>query len=174
MHLPRPHSVGWFASRGYGEFTLFPSYPKFPTHLSFREISNTYLLQLQYHLYSQPRPDTLQRRFFISDSIREDLQKRSETIHTAPAPGLGLPEEIQGYHSLIPIEAVVPEKRKFGSFVSVTYRAINSKDGLPYVLRRVESAFSSFSLYFSVPVIVQRGTGFVRFPSRPTSCVLRD
>lgn len=92
-------------------------------------------------MYTQPRPETLQRRFFISDSIREDLQKRSETIQTTPAPGLGLPEEIQGYHSLIPIEPVVPEKRKFGSFMSVTYRAISSKDGLPYVLRRVESTF---------------------------------
>ncbi|KAJ3482196.1 hypothetical protein NLI96_g7144 [Meripilus lineatus] len=93
---------------------------------------------LQYHLYTQPRPDTLQRRFFISDSIRDDLQKRSETIQTAPAPGLGLPEEIQGYHSLIPIEPVVSDKRKMGTFSTVTYRAINSKDGLPYVLRRVE------------------------------------
>lgn len=107
-----------------------------------RDTSDAFLFQLQYHLYTQPRPDTLQRRFFISDSIRDDLQKRSETIQTAPAPGLGLPEEIQGYHSLIPIEPVVSDKRKMGTFSTVTYRAINSKDGLPYVLRRVESAFS--------------------------------
>lgn len=132
-------------------FRLQPRAMGIHDHLSFftsafhnitRDTSDTFLFQLQYHLYTQPRPDTLQRRFFISDSIRDDLQKRSETIQTAPAPGLGLPEEIQGYHSLIPIEPVVSDKRKMGTFSTVTYRAINSKDGLPYVLRRVESAFS--------------------------------
>lgn len=97
------------------------------------------LFQLNYHLYSQPLPDNMQQRYFVSDEIREELQKRSETVYTAPAPGLGLPEELQGYHSLVPLENTAGERRKFGSWVSTVYRAISSKDGLTYVLRRVES-----------------------------------
>ncbi|KAH8084881.1 hypothetical protein BXZ70DRAFT_957367 [Cristinia sonorae] len=95
--------------------------------------------QLNYHLYSQPLPETLQQRFFVSDDIREELQKRSETIYTAPAPGLGLPDDLQGYHSLMPLENTTGERRKFGSWISTVYRAVSSKDGMPYVLRRVEN-----------------------------------
>ncbi|KAI0790951.1 kinase-like domain-containing protein [Abortiporus biennis] len=95
--------------------------------------------QLNYHLYTQPRPESLQHRFFISDSVREELQKRSETTHAAPPPGLNLPEELQGYHSLVPLEPIVGDRRKFGNWYSTVYRAINSKDGMPYVLRRIEN-----------------------------------
>lgn len=98
----------------------------------------------------------MQQRYFISDDIREELQKRSETIHTGPAMGLGLPEELQGYHSLVPLENSNGDRRKFGSWTSTVYRAINSKDGLPYVLRRVESP------YFPLPLL---------FPFTPRSTV---
>jgi len=94
---------------------------------------------LNYHLYSQPLPETMQQRYFVSDDIREELQRRSETIYTAPALGLGLPDELQGYHSLVPLENTAGERRKFGNWMSTVYRAISSKDGLPYVLRRVEN-----------------------------------
>ncbi|CAL1698104.1 unnamed protein product [Somion occarium] len=94
---------------------------------------------LQYHLYTQPRPEDLQPRFFVPDDIREELQQRAENIHTAPAPGLGLPEELQGYHSLIPLEPVTGERRKFGNWYSAVYRATKASDGLPYVLRRIEN-----------------------------------
>ncbi|TCD59959.1 PAB-dependent poly(A)-specific ribonuclease subunit 3 [Steccherinum ochraceum] len=92
---------------------------------------------LNYHLYSQSLPENLEPRYFVSDDIREELQRRSEIIYTAPAPGLGLPDELQGYHSLLPLETTTGDRRKFGSWVSTVYRAISSKDGMPYVLRRV-------------------------------------
>ena len=82
----------------------------------------------------------MQQRYFVSDDIREELQRRSEIIFTGPAPGLGLPEDLQGYHSLVPLENTAGDRRKFGNWVSTVYRAISSKDGLPYVLRRIESA----------------------------------
>jgi PAB-dependent poly(A)-specific ribonuclease subunit 3 len=54
--------------------------------------------------------------------------------------GLNLPEELQGYHSLAPLEAHAgTERRKLGNWFSVVYRAIRSSDGMPYALRRVES-----------------------------------
>ncbi|KAI0632890.1 hypothetical protein C8Q77DRAFT_853614 [Trametes polyzona] len=102
--------------------------------------SMTYHTQpLNYHLYTLPRPEALEHRFFISDDIREELQRRSETIRAAPPTGIGLPEELQGYHSLIPLEPIAGERRKFGHWFSTLYRATNSSDGLTYVLRRVEN-----------------------------------
>lgn len=80
----------------------------------------------------------MQSRYFISDTLREDLQKRSEAVYSAPPAGLTLPEETQGYHSLVPLELVIGERRKFGNWYSTVYKAINSNDGLPYVLRRIE------------------------------------
>ena len=99
--------------------------------------------QLNYHLYTQPRPESLQHRYFVSDDIREELQKRSEAVYAAPLPGLNLPDELQGYHSLLPLEAIVGERRKFGNWYSTVYKAVNSTDGLPYVLRRIESRLFS-------------------------------
>lgn len=93
---------------------------------------------LNYHLYTQPRPDVFEHRYFISDSIREELQRRSETIRMVPPPGLALPEELQGYHSLFPLEATTGERRKFGAWYSTMYRAINLNDGLSYAMRRIE------------------------------------
>lgn len=100
-------------------------------------------LQLNYHLYTQPRPETLQHRYFISDEVREELQKRSEAVYTGPPPGLNLPEETQGYHSLVPLESMTGERRKFGNWYSTVYKAVNSADGLAYILRRIESRLPS-------------------------------
>lgn len=97
-----------------------------------------------YHLYTQPRPESLQLRYFISDTEREELQKRSEAVYAGPTPGLNLPEEIQGYHSLVPLEALTDNRRKFGNWLCATYKAVNSTDGATYVLRRVESKFYDY------------------------------
>ncbi|KAK7688505.1 hypothetical protein QCA50_008043 [Cerrena zonata] len=94
---------------------------------------------LLYHLYTQPRSDDLELRYFVPDDIREELQRRSETVHMAPVPGLNLPEDLQDYHSLAPLEPVSGDRRKFGSWHSAVYRAVNSKDGQTYVLRRIEN-----------------------------------
>ncbi|TFK48299.1 hypothetical protein OE88DRAFT_1714149 [Heliocybe sulcata] len=97
------------------------------------------LEQLNYHLYTRPLPSLFTRNYFIPDDIREELQRRSEIIRTAPMPGLNLPEDLQGYHSMVPLEALVGERRKFGNWSTVVYRAINGKDGVPYALRRMEN-----------------------------------
>jgi len=53
-------------------------------------------------------------------------------------PGLNLPDELQGYHTLVPLESISGERRKFGNWYSTVYRA-TGKDERGYVLRRVES-----------------------------------
>jgi hypothetical protein len=102
--------------------------------------SQSYFLQLDYHLYTLPLPDTFSHNYFISDTIREELQKRTEALRSVP-PGLALnlPEELQGYHSLVSLEMAIPERRRFGNWFSTVYKAVNEKDGVTYALRRVES-----------------------------------
>ncbi|KAF9025106.1 hypothetical protein BDZ89DRAFT_93790 [Hymenopellis radicata] len=99
---------------------------------------------LNYHLYTTTIPPAFLHHtdsHFIpsSSELRQILQIQSEIVHSGPPPGLGLPEELQGYHTLLPLEAGGPERRKFGSWYSTVYRAINSTDGVPYALRRIEN-----------------------------------
>ncbi|KAK7441741.1 PAB-dependent poly(A)-specific ribonuclease subunit 3 [Stygiomarasmius scandens] len=103
---------------------------------------------LNYHLYTPAIPSTLPFVSSSSDShfvpqsseLRQTLQSRSETIRGVPPIGLNLPEELQGYHTLTPLDTLVgSERRKFGNWFSVVYRAINSTNGAPYALRRIEN-----------------------------------
>jgi PAB-dependent poly(A)-specific ribonuclease subunit 3 len=96
-----------------------------------------------------------------SNDLRQLLQERSENILGMPPigiiksflfvrnvhdafsfQGLRLPEELQGYHTLVPIEPTGAnvERRKLGNWLSVVYRALKTSDGIPYTLRRIESA----------------------------------
>ncbi|KAF7297105.1 PAN2-PAN3 deadenylation complex subunit PAN3 [Mycena indigotica] len=100
---------------------------------------------LNYHLYSTPVPPSFLANstdtHFLSPSheLRTLLQTRSEDLHMAATPGLGLPEEMQGYHSIIPLDNLSLDRRKFGNWNSTVYRAVNSKDGATYCLRRIEN-----------------------------------
>lgn len=99
--------------------------------------------KLDYHLYTNPIPDTFSPSHFMSDKLREELQRRSDMIHTVPTTPYNLPEELQGYHSLVPLEPLVPDRRKLINWHSAVYRATNSSDGTTYVLRRIESVLFS-------------------------------
>lgn len=56
-----------------------------------------------------------------------------------PAPGLQLPEDVKGYHSLVPLETP-PDKKKFThGWSAMNYKATKSEDGRTYLLRRIES-----------------------------------
>jgi len=92
---------------------------------------------LNYHLYSAPMPVERGKKFFISDKIREELTKRSETSHSAPMHGVLLPEEMQGYHSLVPIDSM--GVHSFSSWNTMLYRATKADDGVQYCLRRIEN-----------------------------------
>ncbi|KAF7300252.1 PAN2-PAN3 deadenylation complex subunit PAN3 [Mycena kentingensis (nom. inval.)] len=101
---------------------------------------------LNYHLYSTPIPATFlvnaRDTHFVppSSDLRTELQIRSEDLNTAAPPGLGMPEEMQGYHSIVPLDNLTADRHKFqNNWNSTVYRAINSKDGLTYCLRRVEN-----------------------------------
>ncbi|KAL0952373.1 hypothetical protein HGRIS_006650 [Hohenbuehelia grisea] len=112
---------------------------------------------LDYHLYTAPippnfAPSSTDIHFMpSSSSIRETLQARSHAIGISNAAGLGLPEDVSGYHTLTPLETVskASDRRKFGNWFSTVYRAINSNDGHAYCLRRVENFRVTQSVAFA-------------------------
>lgn len=67
-----------------------------------------------------------------------------------------VPTEVDSYHSLFPLEPLPPPNRiqkssNFG-YITSCYKAVNSKDDLPYCLRRIhgkEDWFLLSGLYYS-------------------------
>lgn len=120
---------------------------------------------LDYHLYA-PAPSSsfsasTTKSHFVppSQDLRLQLQKQSETVHNIAPEGCGLPDELQGYHTLVPLENMQPDldRRKLGNWYTVTYKAIRTSNGLPYTLRRVEnyrithqSAFASVEFWSKI------------------------
>ena len=105
-----------------------------------------------YHLYTTPLPHTAHapgtrtiHSFFMSDSLREELQKKNEDILSIVDPSnvehQKLPIEVSVYHSLYPLESSKEAPSKAFGCKTTSYRAINSTDGKPYLLRRVEGIF---------------------------------
>jgi len=102
---------------------------------------------LNYLLYTPSVPHELTKNtsssHFVpaSNDLRQVLQERSESIRGVAPVGLHLPEELQGYHTLVPIEPTGAnvERRKLGNWLSVVYRAIRTLDGIPHALRRIEN-----------------------------------
>lgn len=100
---------------------------------------------LNYLLYTPTMPTELVRNpmstHFIPTSmeLRQQLQERSEAIRTVNPVDLGLPEELQGYHTLVPLEPSGADRKKFGNWHSIVYRATRTSDGIAHTLRRIEN-----------------------------------
>ncbi|KTW27399.1 hypothetical protein T552_02378 [Pneumocystis carinii B80] len=100
---------------------------------------------LQYHLYASPAPyrtnlEPYQRTihdFFMSDTLREDLQKKSEAIHQTLGDS-NLPDQILGYHSLVPLDTLHNKNTRIFGYSSWVYKVFSSNDGYSYVFRRLE------------------------------------
>uniref|UniRef100_A0A5S6LUS9 PAN2-PAN3 deadenylation complex subunit PAN3 n=1 Tax=Xenopus tropicalis TaxID=8364 RepID=A0A5S6LUS9_XENTR len=90
--------------------------------------------------YMQPKANA--PSFFMADELRQELINRHlitmAQIDQADMPGV--PAEVDSYHSLFPLEPLPPPNRiktsNFG-YITSCYKAVNSKDDLPYCLRRI-------------------------------------
>ncbi|KAJ5053742.1 uncharacterized protein L3040_000033 [Drepanopeziza brunnea f. sp. 'multigermtubi'] len=99
---------------------------------------------LQYHLYAPigaHRQDLLayQRHthdFFMPNDLREDLQKKSEAARQV-IPNTGLPA-VEHYHTLVPLDTSNSRSATVFGLPSWVYKAVSSKNGVTYILRRVE------------------------------------
>ncbi|KAG8838996.1 PAB-dependent poly(A)-specific ribonuclease subunit 3 [Serendipita sp. 400] len=90
-----------------------------------------------------PFPDIAgtQHGFFVSNDINYELQQRMHDIWAPPVHvSSPVPEEIHNYHSIVPLEALTLDRRKyFGHWYSSCYRATNTRSGQVYTLRRLEN-----------------------------------
>jgi PAB-dependent poly(A)-specific ribonuclease subunit 3 len=100
---------------------------------------------LQYHLYAPQPPyrenllpyQRTQYDFFISEDIRREFQKRNEaTLQVLPNPSL-LPH-LDHFHSLVPIDTNNQRTSTMFGYPTWIYKAISSKDGKTYAIRRLE------------------------------------
>ncbi|KAI1299695.1 hypothetical protein F5Y03DRAFT_365325 [Xylaria venustula] len=102
---------------------------------------------LQYHLYYPLAPirDSLQPyqraafEFFLPESLREELQKKSEAAKQvlASQPGIQSPS-LQQYHSLVPLDTKLKNTAGIFGLPTWVWKATSRKNGNVYCLRRVE------------------------------------
>ncbi|UPX16658.1 PAB-dependent poly(A)-specific ribonuclease subunit 3 [Ascochyta rabiei] len=112
---------------------------------SYYQNANTFQASPAYHLYWPvgPQPTGLlayQRTahdFFIPDSLREDLQKKAEVARQI-LPNTPLPA-IEQYHSLFCLDTSPQRNNALFGYASWIYKAVSSKDGKTYALRRLEN-----------------------------------
>lgn len=142
------------------EYDRFPEYNYYDGQIPVHDYTNHYEPQffpplptfvrqpLNYHLYTTSIPppftkNTIDTHFVPnSTALRKLLQSRSEATFSGSTNDLELPDELQGYHSLSPLESAdTPDlpKRKFGNWQSTVYKAVNARDGKAYILRRIEN-----------------------------------
>uniref|UniRef100_A0AAR2ISL9 PAN2-PAN3 deadenylation complex subunit PAN3 n=1 Tax=Pygocentrus nattereri TaxID=42514 RepID=A0AAR2ISL9_PYGNA len=97
-----------------------------------------------YHIYPQTAPHVAYMQpkanapsFFMADELRQVLKHFSLLNQLT----VGVPSEVDSYHSLFPLEPLPPpnrlQKTSNFSYITSCYKAVNSKDDLPYCLRRI-------------------------------------
>ncbi|KAM5336325.1 PAN2-PAN3 deadenylation complex subunit PAN3 isoform 7-T8 [Glossophaga mutica] len=102
-----------------------------------------------YHIYPPTAPHVAYMQpkanapsFFMADELRQELINRHLiTMAQIDQADMPVPAEVDSYHSLFPLEPLPPPNRiqkssNFG-YITSCYKAVNSKDDLPYCLRRI-------------------------------------
>lgn len=102
---------------------------------------------LNYHLYAPPPPprlamplpphETNAAQMFIPNDLRESLQRKNEaTLQTLPQSNL--PDHVNGYHSLVPIDKSFEAVSRVWNVPSAIYKVFSNADGNSYAVRRIE------------------------------------
>ncbi|KAF2197786.1 PAB-dependent poly(A)-specific ribonuclease subunit PAN3 [Delitschia confertaspora ATCC 74209] len=139
-------TVSTMSGSSHQASTINP-YVQDPTGLSgasYYQNTNTFQTTPAFHLYWPigPQPTNLppyQRTahdFFLPESLREDLHKKTEVARQI-IPNSSLPL-IEQYHSLVCLDTANQQNQALFGYQSWVYKAISSKDGNTYTLRRLE------------------------------------
>ncbi|MCJ1437505.1 PAB-dependent poly(A)-specific ribonuclease subunit 3 [Xylographa pallens] len=107
--------------------------------------NSSFAQPVQYHLYTSlgPHREALlpyqkaAHDFFIPDALREELQRKSATT-LQTLPNSTLPPQIDHFHSLVPLDTNSQKNAAIFGYPSWIYKAVSSKDGNTYALRRLE------------------------------------
>ncbi|CAJ2503580.1 Uu.00g109740.m01.CDS01 [Anthostomella pinea] len=101
---------------------------------------------LQYHLYypiasTRESLQPYQRQvhdLFIPESVREDLQKKSEAARQVLASQSGVQASLQQYHSLVPLDTKFRNAQSVFGPPTWVWKATSRKNGNIYCLRRIQ------------------------------------
>ncbi|KAF1986396.1 PAB-dependent poly(A)-specific ribonuclease subunit PAN3 [Aulographum hederae CBS 113979] len=112
---------------------------------AFYQNNENYAQPLQYHLYNPlgPHRENLlayQRTahdFFLADDLREDLTRKAAASRQT-LPNSSLPPQVDYFHSLVPLDTNPNKNATLFGYPSWVYKAVSSKDGFTYTLRRLE------------------------------------
>lgn len=115
------------------------------TGQSFYQDTSGFKHPLNYHLYASvgPRRENMlpyQRAsadFFITDNLREDLQKKSDAALQTFANST-LPQNVEYFHSLVALDTNEQKGQLTFGYPTWVYKATSSRDGHTYALRRIE------------------------------------
>ena len=102
-------------------FTMFPSLPPHIAHMTVKKNMP------QFFMLNELKLDILNRHALTLAQI--DLQQNPD-----------IPTEVDNYHNLFPLEPPPPssmQKSNRFSYPTTCYKAVNTKDGLTYCLRRI-------------------------------------
>lgn len=104
---------------------------------------------LQYHLYAPAPPprltfplpphETNAQQLFIDNEIRESLTKKNEATLQAFPSRSHLPEHINVYHSLVPIETSLHHASKVFGVPVTPFKVFSNVDGNPYLLAKIDN-----------------------------------
>ncbi|KAJ3220008.1 PAB-dependent poly(A)-specific ribonuclease subunit 3 [Dinochytrium kinnereticum] len=95
---------------------------------------------------ADPKKQNPPQNFCMADALREELQKKGEAVMDAFLPHnneIQIPHEIHTYQNLKHIESANQRSSRIFGFPSWVFKAVNSIDGKPYVLRRIEETLHS-------------------------------
>ncbi|KAK9243272.1 hypothetical protein V1506DRAFT_544948 [Lipomyces tetrasporus] len=100
---------------------------------------------LNYHLYAPLSPYKVNllpyqrtvQGFFLSDNLREELQRKTEASLQV-LPTSGLPDSLDVYYSLVPLDTNTEKSSRVFGYASWIYKAFSKSDGNTYALRRLE------------------------------------
>uniref|UniRef100_A0A8C6HXK5 PAN2-PAN3 deadenylation complex subunit PAN3 n=1 Tax=Mus spicilegus TaxID=10103 RepID=A0A8C6HXK5_MUSSI len=122
-----------------------------------------------YHIYPPTAPHVAYMQpkanapsFFMADELRQELINRHlitmAQIDQADMPAV--PTEVDSYHSLFPLEPLPPPNRiqkssNFG-YITSCYKAVNSKDDLPYCLRRIHALVFAYDFHAGGETMMSR------------------
>uniref|UniRef100_A0A3B3BMA1 PAN2-PAN3 deadenylation complex subunit PAN3 n=1 Tax=Oryzias melastigma TaxID=30732 RepID=A0A3B3BMA1_ORYME len=103
-----------------------------------------------YHIYPSNPPNVAYMQpkanapsFFMADELRQELINRHliTMVQIDHSENPDVPSEVDSYHSLFPLEPLPPpnrmQKTSNFSYITSCYKAVNSKDDMPYCLRRI-------------------------------------
>ncbi|KAG7225041.1 hypothetical protein INR49_014496 [Caranx melampygus] len=122
-----------------------------------------------YHIYPPTAPHVAYMQpkanapsFFMADELRQELINRHlitmAQIDHSENPDV--PSEVDSYHSLFPLEPLPPpnrmQKTSNFSYITSCYKAVNSKDDLPYCLRRIHALVFSYDFHAGAETMFSR------------------